>query len=397
MHTRLFRSTYEVAFTDQDARIFSRETDAPEGVVQGHGSFVFDSATGEIVGASGSARGRGEIEWLAFSQDAQDFGRGQLAGAGVQVNPFDFATRMPELYAGDCPETGHRVVFGGSSFLRPTPSVGEAGTVLGRLDEGVLVVEWDRHGIEALLVGTDGYGPVTNPARISRTRGTKGRGPYSARRGYKAWIQHQGTLGEGFLTTMSKKQREQALDACVGSYGYRSCIGKIMALERAKTGPYGTGVGVGKKYAGKLESSRDYLRRTYGGAGSFGPRRKGERDELASHAAEAGAGYGSYANPPAGLDTSAHPKSWAALGGFLGSSVGMIPGMALMSAGPVGAAVGVGLLGVGSAVGGFAGARYMAPQDRAANAGLGGGIGGLFFPVGAAIGGAIGAARPDQD
>lgn len=110
-----------------------------------------------------------------------------------------------------------------------------------------------------------------NPvARISRTRGVKTmKGPYSKE---EPWIKHRGTLGEGFLTDMDNAEREEALDKCVSKWGYRSCLGKVMALERAKRGPRGVGAGVGAKYANELRHARKYLVSTYGGPGSFGPR-----------------------------------------------------------------------------------------------------------------------------
>lgn len=330
MNTKFHDGTYEVEFTNQDAAVFTEGSGAPAGVVRGRGSFVFDSKTGDIVDAKGAAKGRAEIEWLAFSQDAQEFGRNQLAELGVRVNPYDFAGHMPELGRSRNP-----------------------------------------------------------PARISRTRGVKTmRGPYSAAKGYTPWITQRGKLGTGFLTTMTKEKRRKALDRCVREHGYRSCLGSIMALERARSGTRGKGQGVGVKYAGKLREARDYLRDTYGGAGSFGP----QRTALVSHAAEGAEPYviGGYSpwlrNPPEGIDTSGHPKSWTALGAFVGSLAATVPG----------AAVGSGaLMLLGSVLGAFAGGRYMAPPDRVDGAALGSAIGGIFTPVGAAIGGAIGAADPD--
>lgn len=330
MHTSFHDGMYEVAFTNRDAAVFTEGSGAPEGLVRGRGTFVFDAKTGDLIGADGAAKGRHEVEWLAFSQDAQEFGREQLAQIGVKVNPYDFASHMPEL------------------------------------------------------------GRTSNPdARISRTRGVKTmRGPYSSRRGYGAWITRRGKLGAGFLTKMNKAQREKALDKCVQKYGYRSCLGSIMALERARTGPRGSGEGVGVKYAAKLRDARDYLRKKYGGPGSYSQ----ARPPVVLRAAESQPQYliGGYSpwlrNPPAGIDTSAHPKSWTALGAFVGSLAATLPGAAIGSGA---------VMALGSALGGFAGARYMAPADRVGGAALGGAIGGLFTPLGAAVGAALGAADPD--
>ena len=208
MRARRRWNTYEVAFDERDAANFQANTDAPERTVVGCGVFVFDLHTGDIVDARGAANGRGEIEWLAFSQDAQDFAIAVLGVCGYECE-------LPEL-------------------------------------------------------------TEKNPVdRISRTRGVKSmKGPYSKEKGYEPWIKRSGVLGKGFLTTMTKAQRHSSLDACVREYGYRSCLGRIMVLERAKSGPRGQGVGVGRKYATELKESRDYLRKTYGGKGSFGPKKK---------------------------------------------------------------------------------------------------------------------------
>lgn len=92
-------------------------------------------------------------------------------------------------------------------------------------------------------------------------------------------------------------------------------------------------------------------------------------------------------NPP-WLDTDEYPKGWTALGAFIGSALGLIPG----------AALGSGLLaGIGSITGGAAGGHYMAPDDRKNRGAFGGGMGGFIFgPLGAAIGGAIGGRKPDK-
>jgi hypothetical protein len=288
MYTELSTNgrTYTVNYSDEDTRLFTAATGAPHGIVRGHGAFVFDSESGDLLKQKGSARGNDDIEWLAFSQDAQDFGRATLSQRGVAVNPCDLCgceEAFPELKRAtanpktreDFP-TGMRVRYsgkgGGSAF---------EGTVLGPYLAG----DWDEVVVEradgqtlAVQIGhLTPVGSLGNPAdvrRISRTRGVKTeRGPYSARRGYQPWIRRRGKLGRGFLTTMTKAERRASLDQCVSEYGYRSCLGSIMVLERAKTGPRGEGVGVGVKYATKLKDSRDYLRKTYGGPGSFGPRK----------------------------------------------------------------------------------------------------------------------------
>ncbi len=265
-------NTYSVAFDQQDAAIFSAFTDVPEGVVVGEGAFVYDSWTGDLIARHGSAAARDEVEWLVFSQDAQAFGVEDLGRQGCQVNPYSYC--LPELaqnpkkhdYVGRRIELVH--TDDPHTELRP----GDRGTVKFVDDAGTIFVDWDKGSRLGLVPGADHFQWVAaeNPTQISRTRGVKTmKGPYSAAKGYEPWIQKSGVLGEGFLTTMSKKERHKALDNCVAAYGYRSCLGRIMALERAKRGPRGQGEGVGVKYASKLKESREYLKKTYGGKGSF--------------------------------------------------------------------------------------------------------------------------------
>lgn len=292
MRTYYEGPTYTVSFDESDTNCFTRYTGASPEVVRGRGAFVFDSQTGDVLGRKGAARGREDAEWLAFSQDAQEHARDELGRHGVVVNPYDFGCELPEirnpkknkqigkLIVMDRPAAGH-------STVRP----GEVGTIANVDEDNVIYVEWEGGESSALAKG-DKYTvhkAENPPARISRTRGVKTmRGPYSAKKGYKPWIQRRGKLGEGFLTNMTKKEREKSLDRCVRAYGYRSCLGSIMVLERAKKGPRGKGKGVGVKYASKLKSARSYLKEKYGGPGSF--KREEERREV-RRAAEAGPGY----------------------------------------------------------------------------------------------------------
>lgn len=94
---------------------------------------------------------------------------------------------------------------------------------------------------------------IDDPGKPGRdTRGSKA-GPY---RDEEKWIQKEGTLGKGFLTTMSQAQRHKALDKCVKKFGYRSCLGKVQALNRSST--------LKKKYGSKLTESREYLVKKFG-------------------------------------------------------------------------------------------------------------------------------------
>ena len=79
--------------------------------------------------------------------------------------------------------------------------------------------------------------------------------------GSRAWITRKGKLGgKGFLSK-PKKEQKRLLRKSVDKYGYRSTLGSIMALERSDV--------LRQRYGGKLESLRGWLRRTYGGEGSY--------------------------------------------------------------------------------------------------------------------------------
>lgn len=85
--------------------------------------------------------------------------------------------------------------------------------------------------------GKRSYVPATTYT-VSRTK------PYKASRGAKppaapyskerAWIQHPGKLGGPGFTNKPSKIRHELLNKCVSKHGYKSCLGSIMALERAK-------------------------------------------------------------------------------------------------------------------------------------------------------------------
>jgi hypothetical protein len=323
MRTYYQGTQYTVEFDENDTTCFVRHTDASPQVVQGRGAFVFDTVSGELVAKRGAARGRKDQEWLAFSMDAQDHAREELRRHGVLANPYGFGCDIPEIAnpkKGGEAEIGRIVVMGNPGQCPTRVRPGEEGYIANVDDDGVIYVEWSG-GESSSLAADDTFELPTawnpEPARISRTRGVKTmRGPYSARKGYKPWITRRGKLGEGFLTTMSKKQREASLDRCVDAYGYRSCLGSIMVLERAKRGPRGQGEGIGIRYAKKLAASRDYLKQKYGGVGSFGPR---EKAKPARRAAESGPGYDTsdvaIANPVHRLLVTAPNESTAAARG----------------------------------------------------------------------------------
>lgn len=282
MRTYYEGPTYTVAFDENDTACFAHHTDADAAVVRGEGAFVFDTRTGDLLEARGAAKGRTEMEWLAFSQDAQDFAQLELSRHGIRTNPFDFSCDLPEISnpakarkaKGGTPEIGRTVVLvQPGQHTRHNP--GAVAYIANVDDDGDVWVLWQDGDWSVLAEDDEWEMPASyNPddLRISRTRGSKTPGPYSVRRGYRAWINQRGKLGDGFLTTMTKKERHEALDRCVQAHNYRSCLGSIMVLERAHRGPRGQGQGVGIRYAQQLAESRKYLRTKYGGAGSFGPR-----------------------------------------------------------------------------------------------------------------------------
>lgn len=73
---------------------------------------------------------------------------------------------------------------------------------------------------------------------------------------HEPWITREGKLGgAGFLSRPFIEQRA-VLDNCVAEYGYRSCLGSILALER-------NGV-IQRRYSAILTRLRRYLVETYG-------------------------------------------------------------------------------------------------------------------------------------
>ena len=67
---------------------------------------------------------------------------------------------------------------------------------------------------------------------LSRGRITGGR--YSLKKGFNPWITKKNKLGgKGFLKRPRHEQMS-LLDKCVLDYGYKSCLGSIMVLNRNK-------------------------------------------------------------------------------------------------------------------------------------------------------------------
>jgi hypothetical protein len=106
---------------------------------------------------------------------------------------------------------------------------------------------------------------VRLPGR-GRSRGRKTGGPYSRAKGYKPWITREGKLGGAGFLEKSASAQHKLLDKCVKKYGYRSCLGSVMVLNRNKD--------IKRKHGKKLTALRNYLKKKYGGPGSFSRRRR---------------------------------------------------------------------------------------------------------------------------
>ena len=73
---------------------------------------------------------------------------------------------------------------------------------------------------------------------------------------HKPWITRPGKLGgPGFLKG-SKTRQLRSLRNCVKKYGYRSCLGSIMVLERSQK--------IRQKYGLRLFHLRSWMKRKYG-------------------------------------------------------------------------------------------------------------------------------------
>jgi hypothetical protein len=80
-------------------------------------------------------------------------------------------------------------------------------------------------------------------------------------------IKEGGLGGPGYLEK-SSNERHAELDRCVKKDGYRTCLGRVMWLERMGKRTFT------KEQKQKLRGDRDYVVHTYGGEGTFGPRKK---------------------------------------------------------------------------------------------------------------------------
>lgn len=82
----------------------------------------------------------------------------------------------------------------------------------------------------------------------------------------KPWIREEGSLGEGFLTSMSFAEQKKALARAMtqekkehgGDYegAYRSTLGKVMVLNRSRA--------LRRKYGDEIDRIRDWFVKEYG-------------------------------------------------------------------------------------------------------------------------------------
>lgn len=95
------------------------------------------------------------------------------------------------------------------------------------------------------------------PLKSRRSRSRR-RSPSKRRRSKSSkWITRPGKLGgPGFLSKPSSEQH-RLLNKCVKEYGYRSCLGSIMVLQRSRA--------INSAYGSKLNSLKNYLKKKYGG------------------------------------------------------------------------------------------------------------------------------------
>lgn len=115
---------------------------------------------------------------------------------------------------------------------------------------------------------------ATDQGRPGKTAyGAEG-GPHSRGRGYQEWIQEEGSLGKGFLTTMSFEKQKKAMRKALreekkqhqGDYvaAYRSALGKIMALNRSTE--------LRREYRSKIDRIRDWFVKEYGADSKHWPK-----------------------------------------------------------------------------------------------------------------------------
>ena len=82
----------------------------------------------------------------------------------------------------------------------------------------------------------------------------------------KPMITREGKLGGPGYTKRTAKARHALLNKCVKGYGYRSCLGSLQVLLLNSE--------MGKTARKVILADKNWLKKKYGGPGSFGPRKR---------------------------------------------------------------------------------------------------------------------------
>lgn len=91
---------------------------------------------------------------------------------------------------------------------------------------------------------------VTKPKKSSKSRSR------SASPKRQKWISHEGKLGGHGYLTKTAAQRHKILDQCVKDWGYRSCLGSVLVLNRNRN--------IKSLYGDIIESDKNYVMRKHG-------------------------------------------------------------------------------------------------------------------------------------
>jgi hypothetical protein len=218
---------------------------------------------------------RHEAQRAAESQESME----ALAGMGNPVRA-----------AADYPSSALETNLGWGLFeatthegLRTTGSEADAiphllrAKMIKRSGKGVEIIAGKRYPYTQYEITAKGrrtleahYPDVTHRAReMAETEGNPraNRGPIPQEKWLAGAITRKGKLGgKGFLSKPRETQK-RILAKCQREYGYRSCLGSVMVLERIPE--------TNRKYGRTLAALRKWLVKEYGGPGSFGPRKAG--------------------------------------------------------------------------------------------------------------------------
>jgi hypothetical protein len=117
--------------------------------------------------------------------------------------------------------------------------------------------------------GTRVKSSVVHAKGSGRSRGRKTGGRFKSK---KSWITREGKLGGSGFLSKSASVQHKLLDKCVKKYGYRSCLGSVMVLNRNKT--------IKAKYGKKLKALMEYLKKQYGSVVHRKSKRVGRKRSL---------------------------------------------------------------------------------------------------------------------